>query len=132
MKAGMNLQDGFLNTVRREGSEVKILLGNGQTLQGSVKGFDNFTVVVNGRDGQQHLVYKHGIAQITAKRSPRREGEAAETEVTESGGETATVQPAPARKRQSRPEPQPKRDGFNTLDLSKVKIGDKKAEVPSE
>lgn len=75
-KAAMNLQDSFLNQVRRENTEVKVLLVNGTALRGVVKGFDNFTVILNNRNGQ-HLIYKHAIAQLVNQRAfhPRRDGE---------------------------------------------------------
>lgn len=66
-KAAMNLQDSFLNQVRRENSEVRVLLVNGTLLRGTVKGFDNFTLILNNRNGQ-HLIYKHAVAQIVTHR----------------------------------------------------------------
>jgi len=66
-KTAMNLQDSFLNQVRRENSEVRVLLVNGTLLRGIVKGFDNFTLVLNNRNGQ-HLIYKHAVAQIVSQR----------------------------------------------------------------
>ncbi len=66
-KAAMNLQDSFLNQIRRENSEVRVLLVNGTLLRGSVKGFDNFTLILNNRNGQ-HLIYKHAVAQIVTHR----------------------------------------------------------------
>lgn len=66
-KATVNLQDSFLNQVRKENSEIEMVLVNGTHLTGLVRGFDNFTVVVNAA-GKQHLVYKHAIAQIVSQR----------------------------------------------------------------
>jgi host factor-I protein len=66
----MNLQDSYLNQVRKEGIEVKVALCEGTLLRGFVRGFDNFTVVLQV-GGIQHLIYKHAIAQIVAKRAPR-------------------------------------------------------------
>ena len=57
-KSQVNLQDLFLNLVRKEKVPVTIFLVNGFQIKGSVKGFDNFTVVVE-QDGKQQLVYKH-------------------------------------------------------------------------
>lgn len=59
----INLQDVFLNQVRKERIPVTIYLTNGFQLKGSVKGFDNFTVVLDS-DGKQQLVYKHAISTI--------------------------------------------------------------------
>lgn len=60
----INLQDSFLNQVRKENIAVIIYLVNGFQLRGSVKGFDNFTVIIEN-DGKQQLVYKHAISTIT-------------------------------------------------------------------
>lgn len=60
----INLQDSFLNQVRKENAAVIIYLVNGFQLRGAVKGFDNFTVIIEN-DGKQQLVYKHAISTIT-------------------------------------------------------------------
>ena len=60
----INLQDSFLNQVRKENVPVIIYLVNGFQLRGSVKGFDNFTVILEN-DNKQQLVYKHAISTIT-------------------------------------------------------------------
>ncbi len=60
----INLQDSFLNQVRKENIPVVIYLVNGFQLRGSVKGFDNFTVIIEN-EGKQQLVYKHAISTIT-------------------------------------------------------------------
>ena len=58
-----NLQDAFLNAVRRTRTPVTIFLVNGVKLQGVVSWFDNFCVLLR-RDGQAQLVYKHAISTI--------------------------------------------------------------------
>lgn len=63
-KANINLQDVFLNQVRKEHIAVTIYLTNGFQLKGMVKGFDNFTVVLD-TEGKQQLVYKHAISTIS-------------------------------------------------------------------
>lgn len=63
-KSSINLQDVFLNQVRKEHIGVIIYLTNGYQLRGSVKGFDNFTVVLEA-EGKQQLVYKHAISTIS-------------------------------------------------------------------
>lgn len=62
-KTQINLQDTFLNQLRKEGQSITLFLVNGFQLRGVVKGFDNFTVVVEC-DGKQHMVYKHAISTI--------------------------------------------------------------------
>ncbi|WP_378952531.1 RNA chaperone Hfq [Pelosinus sp. sgz500959] len=64
----INLQDSFLNQIRKENNlPVIIYLINGFQLRGVVKGFDNFTVIIEN-DGKQQLVYKHAISTITPLR----------------------------------------------------------------
>ncbi|MFQ5621977.1 MAG: RNA chaperone Hfq [Paracoccaceae bacterium] len=58
-----NLQDVFLNNVRKAKIPVTIFLVNGVKLQGVITWFDNFCVLLR-RDGQSQLVYKHAISTI--------------------------------------------------------------------
>ena len=58
-----NLQDTFLNSVRRDKTPLTLFLINGVKLQGVVSWFDNFCVLLR-RDGQAQLVYKHAISTI--------------------------------------------------------------------
>ncbi|MDO1558764.1 RNA chaperone Hfq [Brevundimonas sp. 2R-24] len=58
-----NLQDAFLNTVRKSKTPLTIFLINGVKLQGIVTWFDNFCLLLR-RDGQSQLVYKHAISTI--------------------------------------------------------------------
>jgi host factor-I protein len=58
-----NLQDSFLNNVRKNKVPLTIFLVNGVKLQGVVTWFDNFCVLLR-RDGHSQLVYKHAISTI--------------------------------------------------------------------
>ena len=58
-----NLQDTFLNAVRKSKTAVTIYLVNGVKLQGNITWFDNFCVLLR-RDGQVQLVYKHAISTV--------------------------------------------------------------------
>ena len=58
-----NVQDVFLNHLRKNKTPVTIFLVNGVKLQGVVSWFDNFCVLLR-RDGQSQLVYKHAISTI--------------------------------------------------------------------
>ncbi|NFS37565.1 RNA chaperone Hfq, partial [Clostridium botulinum] len=58
-----NLQDIFLNGARKNRIPVTIYLTNGFQLKGFVKGFDNFTVILDS-DGKQMMIYKHAISTI--------------------------------------------------------------------
>ena len=63
-KTTMNLQDSFLNHVRKENLPFVIYLVNGFQIRGYVRGFDNFTVIIEN-EGKQQLVYKHAVSTIS-------------------------------------------------------------------
>ncbi|HBF37452.1 MAG TPA: RNA chaperone Hfq [Firmicutes bacterium] len=67
-KPVINLQDGFLNQVRKEGIAVTIFLINGFQVRGLVKGFDNFTIILDS-DGKQEMIYKHAVSTIIPARA---------------------------------------------------------------
>ena len=58
-----NLQDVFLNTVRKTKTPCTMFLVNGVKLQGVITWFDNFSVLLR-RDGHSQLVYKHAISTV--------------------------------------------------------------------
>ncbi len=59
----INLQDSFLNNVRKERVTITVFLNNGYKLTGTVIGFDNYVLFIETDKGQQ-LVYKHAITSI--------------------------------------------------------------------
>ena len=63
----LNLQDSFLNQVRKENLKVTFYLTNGFQFRGVVKGFDNYVIVLKS-EGRQNLVYKHAISTIIPER----------------------------------------------------------------
>ncbi|MHB1125499.1 MAG: RNA chaperone Hfq [Bacillota bacterium] len=63
----INLQDTFLNQVRKDNVPVTLYLVNGFQIKGVVRGFDNFTVVLDV-EGKQQMVYKHAISTIMPAR----------------------------------------------------------------
>ena len=58
-----NVQDVFLNHIRKQKTPVTVFLVNGVKLQGIVTWFDNFSVLLR-RDGHTQLVYKHAISTV--------------------------------------------------------------------
>ena len=58
-----NVQDVFLNHIRKNKTSVTVFLVNGVKLQGIVTWFDNFSVLLR-RDGHTQLVYKHAISTV--------------------------------------------------------------------
>ncbi|OHC74319.1 MAG: RNA chaperone Hfq [Rhodospirillales bacterium RIFCSPLOWO2_12_FULL_58_28] len=77
---GQNVQDVFLNYIRKNKAPVTVFLVNGVKLQGIVTWFDNFSVLLR-RDGHTQLVYKHAISTVMPTNpvqlfEPEKEGEA--------------------------------------------------------
>ena len=64
-----NIQDAFLNTVRREKDTVTIYLMNGAKLSGRIKSFDKFSVLLES-GSQEQLIFKHAISTILHARRP--------------------------------------------------------------
>ncbi len=64
-KAKFNIQDQFLNQVRKDGSAVVIELVTGSSLEGYIRGFDSFCILLEGQ--KQYLVYKHAVSNITPR-----------------------------------------------------------------
>ncbi len=76
MKKGQNIQDPFLNILRKERVPVSIFLVNGIKLQGTVDSFDQFVVLLKNVNTQ--VIYKHAISTILPSRDvriPLSEGE---------------------------------------------------------
>ena len=63
-KTIINLQENFLNQARKENGPVTIHLVNGFQIKGVIRGFDQFTVVIDAM-GRQQMVFKHAISTIT-------------------------------------------------------------------
>lgn len=59
----INLQDNFLNKARKSKTLITIFLVSGYQIKGYVKGFDNFTIIMDS-DSKQQLIYKHAISTI--------------------------------------------------------------------
>ncbi|WP_155590340.1 RNA chaperone Hfq [Lysinibacillus cavernae] len=73
----INLQDTFLNQLRKNSVFVTVFLLNGFQLKGTVKSYDNFTVLLMDAENKQHLIYKHAISTFV----PAKQIEFLETEV---------------------------------------------------
>ena len=63
-----NIQDVFLNYVRRERLTVTIRMMDGSELEGRIKNFDRFALVID-HEGADHMVFKHAISTIRSNRS---------------------------------------------------------------
>ncbi|MCD5405249.1 MAG: RNA chaperone Hfq [Desulfotomaculum sp.] len=64
MGKSLNLQDIFLNQIRKESIPITLFLVNGVQIRGTVQGFDSFTIIVES-EGRQMMIYKHAISTIT-------------------------------------------------------------------
>lgn len=87
----MSQQDNFLNLARKENVPVTIHLINGFQLKGFVKGFDNFTVVLESM-GRQQLIYKHAISTISPSK-PLLKRKSEEEEAAEAAEEAQVETP---------------------------------------
>ncbi len=63
MSSRNNFQDGILNELRKEKIEATIYLVNGFQLQGIIRGFDNFTVIIE-TDKRLQMIFKHAISTV--------------------------------------------------------------------
>ena len=71
-----NLQDLFLNQLRKDRIPVVMFLTNGVRLKGIVKGFDNFVVLL--KDATEQLIYKHAISTIVPEKNVEIKAEGSE------------------------------------------------------
>jgi len=71
MAKGQNLQEPFLNILRRDRVPVSIYLVNGIKLQGQVESFDNYVILLKNTVSQ--MVYKHAISTIVPARPVQME-----------------------------------------------------------
>ena len=67
MQKTQNLQDAFVNYIRREKIPVTLFLMNGFQLRGVVRSFDSFVVLIDA-DGRQQMIYKHAISTVAPAR----------------------------------------------------------------
>lgn len=82
-KQQINIQDTFLNQVRKDRIPVIVYLVNGFQIRGIVRAFDNFTIVVEA-EGKQQLIYKHAISTFIPMRQVSLVSENASEAETES------------------------------------------------
>ncbi|MNI30572.1 RNA-binding protein Hfq [compost metagenome] len=67
MNKSINIQDNFLNQLRKESIPVTVYLTNGFQIRGLLRAFDNFTIILDS-EGRQQMVYKHAISTFTPQR----------------------------------------------------------------
>lgn len=74
MTQSVNIQDHFLNQLRKSHGLVTVFLTNGFQLRGIVKAFDNYTVLLES-EGKQQLIYKHAISTFAPLKNVSFESE---------------------------------------------------------
>ena len=67
-KPAQNIQDTFLNTVRKDKSAVTIYLVSGVKLTGKIRSFDKYSVLLEN-NAQEQLIFKHAISTVVSTRS---------------------------------------------------------------
>jgi host factor-I protein len=85
-KPAQNIQDTFLNTVRKDKSPITIYLVSGVKLTGKIRSFDKYSVLLEN-NAQEQLIFKHAISTVVSGR-PMAYGDARPTEPR---GETRSV-----------------------------------------
>ena len=65
MAKAENIQEPFLNALRKEGTPVSIYLVNGIKLQGKIESYDSFIILL--KNGSSQIVYKHAISTIVSE-----------------------------------------------------------------
>ena len=70
-KTHFNIQDQFLNQVRKARIEVEVILQSGESLRGLVRSFDSFCIIVDKGDDMR-LIYKHALGMIRPAQSGLR------------------------------------------------------------
>ena len=68
MAQSVNIQDQYLNQLRKEHISVTVFLTNGFQLRGIVKAFDNFTILLES-EGKQQLIFKHAISTFAPSKN---------------------------------------------------------------
>ena len=68
MSKVINLQDVLLNQLRKEKVLSTLFLTNGFQLKGTIKGFDNFVVILES-EGKQQMIYKHAISTLAPSKA---------------------------------------------------------------
>src|ERR1051325_9436415 len=108
-KPQLNLQDIFLNQVRKENISVTIYLIGGVQLRGMVRGFDAFTILLDSVGKPTQLVYKHAVTSIVPARPVSNFSAAAPRDPHAQARSAAPQRPTapPAAPAPPQPEPEP-------------------------
>ncbi len=92
-KPAQNIQDTFLNTVRKDKSPITIYLVSGVKLTGKIRSFDKYSVLLEN-NSQEQLIFKHAISTVVSGRAGAHAEIRPESRVT-SGHPAVPATPAP-------------------------------------
>jgi host factor-I protein len=98
-KPAQNIQDTFLNTVRKDKTPITIYLVSGVKLTGKIRSFDKYSVLLEN-NSQEQLIFKHAISTVVSNRSVMHTGDyrpaaPGPTAATAGTGVPAPLTPAP-------------------------------------
>jgi len=99
-KPAQNIQDSFLNTARKERTNITIYLLSGVKLTGRIRSFDKYSVVLE-TNNQEQLIFKHAISTVAMGRT------------SHGHMERPTVVPAPTAATTTEPDPTPSASGID-------------------
>lgn len=68
MNKQVNIQDHYLNQLRKDNMLVTVYLTNGFQIKGLIRAFDNFTIIIDS-EGKQQMIYKHAISTFTPQKA---------------------------------------------------------------
>ena len=93
-KPAQNIQDTFLNTVRKDKSPITIYLVSGVKLTGKIRSFDKYSVLLEN-NSQEQLIFKHAISTVVSGRMPSSAHVEGRTEVRTASHPSVSSAPAP-------------------------------------
>jgi host factor-I protein len=94
-KSSQNIQDSFLNNARKEKMAVTIYLLGGVRLNGRIKSFDKYSLILESNN-QEHLVFKHAISTVVTARPMHSAGHASPVARVDEVPEAGAAAHAPA------------------------------------
>ena len=93
-KPAQNIQDTFLNTVRKDKTPITIYLVSGVKLTGKIRSFDKYSVLLEN-NSQEQLIFKHAISTVVSNRSVMHAGDFRSPAAAQQGAPAAPGAAAP-------------------------------------
>ncbi|HKD79876.1 MAG TPA: RNA chaperone Hfq [Candidatus Angelobacter sp.] len=89
-KPAQNIQDSFLNTARKDKSQITIYLLSGVKLTGRIRSFDKYSVVLE-TNNQEQLIFKHAISTVVMAKGMSHHGDSRSSHAAAAEGESSSV-----------------------------------------